>query len=57
MAASGGEEVAGETPSRAVRLEYTSGLRIDVTVSQDPVTKRWVVTNAVPAEPAPGEEV
>lgn len=57
VAATGGEQVAGETPSRAMRLEYTSGLLIDVTVSQVPVTKRWVVATAVPAEPAPGDPV
>lgn len=57
VAASGGEPVAGETPSRAMRLEYTSGLLVDITVSQVPTTRRWVVTTAVPAEPVSADPV
>lgn len=57
LTATGGAEVAGETPSRAVRLEYTAGLLVDVTVSRVPATKRWVVATAVPAEPTPAEPV
>ena len=51
----GGQTVAGETPSRAVRLHYADGLDVDVTISQDPTTELWVITTAAPAEgPPPG---
>ena len=57
----GGQSVAGETPSRMVRLHYacTTGergaLAVDVVVSQIPATGRWVVTTAIPAQgPGPG---
>ena len=32
---SGGESVAGETPSRAVRLHYAGGLAVDTVISQN----------------------
>ncbi len=62
---SGGQDVAGQTPSRAVRLHYTApnapgpGLLVDVTISQAPGTGLWVVTTAVPVEPdqTPKEQI
>lgn len=57
LAATGGEPMPAPTPSREMQLEYTGGLFVDIVVSQDPSTKRWVVTTAVPAETIPAERV
>ncbi|WP_460797453.1 hypothetical protein [Nocardioides pacificus] len=52
---SGGALTPSETPTREVELRYSDGLVVDVRVSQDPASGRWVVTTAVPANPTSGE--
>lgn len=52
---SGGESIAGETPSRAARLHYAGGLAVDTVISQNPTSRLWVVTSAQPAR-GPGPQ-
>lgn len=52
---SGGESIAGETPSRAVRLHYAGGLAVDTVISQNPTSRLWVVTSTQPAR-GPGPQ-
>lgn len=54
---SGGTSRPGPDPARAAQLHYDGGLVVDITVTKDVGTGRWVVTTAAPQEPSrePGQ--